>query len=90
MTYKINFLEQAKLDLDWLRKNDKPSYIKVFDMVREIIESPRTGLGKPERLKYFKDEVYSRRINQEDRLVYVIHQDLLEVDISSCRTHYDD
>lgn len=89
MTYKINFLENAQNDLDWFRKNDKNSYIKVFDMVREIISDPRIGTGKPERLKYFEQEVYSRRVNQKDRLIYTIYESIKEIDISSCRGHYN-
>ncbi len=58
--------------MDWFRKYDKQSYIKCFDLTRELIESHRSGQGKPERLKYFKNEVYSRRINLKDRLVYTI------------------
>jgi toxin YoeB len=88
MTYKVNILTQAKEDLDWLRKNDKSSYIKCFDLIRELIEEPRTGLGKPERLKHFEGEVYSRRINLKDRIVYTIYEDIKEIDISSCRYHY--
>jgi len=38
------------------------------------MEDPRSGTGKPERLKYFEREVYSGRLK--------------EVDISSCRGHY--
>lgn len=53
------------------------------------MESPRTGTGKPERLKYFSGEVYSRRINHTDRLVYTVMEEIKEIDISSCRTHYD-
>ena len=72
MTYKINILSNANKDLNWFRKNDKTSYIKLFDLIREIRIEPRDGTGKPERLKYFEQEVYSRRINQKDRLVYTI------------------
>ena len=90
MTYKLNFLEQAKQDLDWFRRNDKPSYIKCFDLVREISETPRDGTGKPERLKYLPGEVYSRRVNHNDRLVYSIIEKINEIDISSCRSHYGD
>ena len=89
MIYKINILENANEDLNFLRKNDKKSYIKVFDLVREIMIDPRNGIGKPERLKYFKKEVYSRRINHKDRLIYTIYEDIKEVDITSCRGHYD-
>jgi len=89
VTYKINILSHANKDLNWFRKNDKTSYIKLFDLIREIMIEPREGTGKPERLKYFEQEVYSRRINQKDRLVYTIYEGNKEVDISSCRGHYE-
>jgi toxin YoeB len=88
MTYKISVLPLADEDLDWFRINDRTSYHKCFDLVRDIMKNPRTGLGKPERLKYFEKEVYSRRINLKDRLIYTIHEDIKEIDISSFRGHY--
>ncbi len=88
MTYKINILKNANEDLDWLRKNDRKSYCKCFDLVRELMENSRGGTGKPERLKYFAKEVYSRRISQEDRLVYTTYEHTGEIDISSFRGHY--
>jgi Txe/YoeB family toxin of Txe-Axe toxin-antitoxin module len=41
-----------------------------------IIVEPRLGIGKPERLKYVlsKFEIYSRRINEKDRLIYLIDE----------------
>jgi len=87
--YKINILENANQDLNYLRRNDKTSYIKMFDLIREIMTAPREGTGKPERLKYFDKEVYSRRINQKDRLVYTIYEYNKEIDISSCIGHYE-
>ena len=89
MTYKINILSNANKDLNWFRKNDKTSYIKIFDLTRELIINPRKGTGKPERLKYFEQEVYSRRINHKDRLIYTIYEGDKEIDISSCRGHYE-
>ena len=88
-TYKIKILQNAADDLDWYRKNDKSAYIKSFDLIREIIINPRLGTGKPERLKYFEKEVYSRRINQKDRLIYTIYEEFKEIDVSSCRGHYE-
>ncbi|QTA85960.1 Txe/YoeB family addiction module toxin [Desulfonema magnum] len=88
MTYKINILKNANTDLDWLRKNDRKNYCKCFDLVREIMEHPREGTGKPERLKYFDKEVYSRRVSREDRLVYTIYEDMKEIGTSSFRRHY--
>lgn len=89
MTYKIYILENANNDLDWLRKNDKASYIKCFDLIREIMNDPRSGTGKPERLRYFDKEVYSRRVNHKDRIIYTIYESLKEIDVSSCRGHYE-
>lgn len=57
MTYKILILKKANKDLDHFRKNDKRSYLKCFDLVRDTSKHPREGLGKPERLKYFNQEV---------------------------------
>jgi len=87
--YKVTILKKAQSDLEWFRKNDKNSYIKCFDLVREIIAHPRKGKGRPERLKYFEKEVYSRRINHKDRLIYTIYEELGEIDITSFRGHYD-
>ncbi|MFO7970569.1 MAG: Txe/YoeB family addiction module toxin [Desulfobacterales bacterium] len=87
--YKINILKKAQSDLDWFRRNDKNSYIKSFDLVRELMINPREGTGKPERLKYFEKEVYSRRINHKDRLIYTIYESLKEIDITSFRGHYE-
>jgi toxin YoeB len=89
VTYKINILENANEDLNHLRRNDKTSYIKVFDLIREMMTDPRSGTGKPERLKYFEKEVFSRRINHKDRLVYTIYEELKVVDISSAVGHYE-
>jgi toxin YoeB len=88
VTYRINILKNASDDLNWLRRNDKSSYVKCFDLVRELMISPREGTGKPERLKYFEKEVYSRRVNHKDRLVYTIYEAEREIDISSFRGHY--
>lgn len=88
MMYKILIHQNAHEDLQWFRKNDKNSYIKSFDLLREISVNPREGTGKPERLKYFENEVYSRRVNQKDRIVYTIYEHVGEIDITSCRGHY--
>ena len=87
--HKIIIIKKNQYDLTWFRRNDKISYIKCFDLVRETTENPRTGTGKPERLKYFEKEVYSRRVNHKDRMIYTIYEALREIDISSFRGHYE-
>ena len=89
MTYKISILAKAEDDLAWFRKNDKNSYVKCFDLVRAIADEQREGIGKPERLKYFEGKVFSRRVSQEDRMVYTIYEKEEEIDISSFKGHYE-
>ena len=89
MTYKISILKNAEDDLAWFRKNDRNSDLKCFDLIRNVSVSPHEGIGKPERLKYFEKEVYSRPLNHFDRIIYTIYENLNEIDISSCRGHYD-
>ncbi len=87
--YKILIFPLAEEDLAYLKKNDKNSYIKCFDILRAMAQEPRTGIRKPERLKYFEKEVYSRRLNHKDRIIYTIYEKEKEIDVSSCRGHYD-
>ena len=87
--YKVVLLKKAQSDLDWFQKNDKSSYLKCFDLVRDLMSKPREGKGKPERLKYFEKEVYSRRVTHKDRLIYTIYEEFEEIDITSFRGHYE-
>ena len=87
--YKVTLLKKAQSDLDWFRRNDKNSDIKSFDLVTELMVKPSEGTGKPERLKYFEKEVYSRRVNHKDRLIYTIYEEFEEIDITSFRGHYE-
>ena len=89
MTWKILILPKAEEDLGWFRRNHRPHYVKCFDLIREISRDPRKGTGKPERLKYFDREVWSRRVSHEHRLVYVIYVKEELVEIVSCKSHYE-
>jgi toxin YoeB len=55
----------------WLKHNQKKSS-KIKLICQSIQSSPKEGLGKPERLKHLNENVWSRRIDQEHRLVYQI------------------
>ena len=89
MTYRINILKNADKDLEWFRKKDRKNYLKCFDLVRDLMKNPREGLGKPEGLKHFDKEVYSRRVNLVDRMIYTIYEDKKEIDVTSFRGHYE-
>jgi toxin YoeB len=61
---------------------------RIIRLIAETTRTPRTGTGKPERLKHLGGEVWSRRITEKDRLVYDIHSEVIT--IIACRFHYDD
>jgi toxin YoeB len=91
MIYSVKFTDEALEQLSDLRRGDRNAYVKCFDIVLAIAQDPRNGIAKPERLKGFGEkEVFSRRINDKDRLVYVIFEDKQKVEIISCNGHYED
>jgi toxin YoeB len=69
----------------WVDTNRKAA-LRVLDLMDAVLRDPYTGLGKPEHLKYFGGNVWSRRINDADRLVYEVFQDRIE--FLQARYHY--
>jgi toxin YoeB len=51
------------------------------------MSDPFTGIGKPEPLKYMEENIWSRRIDLEHRLVYVVNNE--QIVFLSCRYHYE-
>jgi toxin YoeB len=85
---KLSITSGALEDLQaWSTINPK-MLPKSIRLIGETTRSPRTGTGKPERLKHLGGEVWSRRITEKDRLVYDIQSDVIT--IIACRFHYDD
>ena len=83
----ITFSENAWEDYTYWQSIDKKNVKKINSLIKDIIRNPFDGIGKPEALKYDLSGYWSRRINQEHRLVYqVVNKELL---IYSCRFHYD-
>jgi toxin YoeB len=85
---KLSTASGALDDLE-ARSTTNPKVLsRVIRLIAETTRSPRTGSGKPERLKHLGGEVWSRRITEKDRLVYDIQSDMITV--IACRFHYDD
>jgi toxin YoeB len=85
---KLSVTSGALEDLEaWSTTNSKV-LSKIIRLIAETTRTPRTGTGKPERLKHLDGEVWSRRITEKDRLVYDIQSDTIV--IIACRFHYDD
>lgn len=71
---------------DWAQL-DKKLYRKIVALLKDIDRSPFAGLGKPEPLKHDLSGFWSRRINDEHRLVYAVTEN--EILIAACKYHYD-
>lgn len=87
MSRKIVFEASAFEDFNAWDKLDKKIYRKIVELIKDIERSPFSGLGKPEPLKYKLSGFWSRRINDEHRLVYKVTD--TEVVIISCKYHYN-
>lgn len=84
---RIVFSENAWKDyLSW-QSEDKKILKKINELIKDISRTPLQGLGKPEPLKHNLSGFWSRRINQDHRIVYQIYHD--DILIYSCRFHYD-
>ena len=60
--------------------------MRVFDLVEAVMRDPFSGIGKPEPLKYLGSGVWSRRLTEEHRVVYMVSED--RVDFLQARYHY--
>ena len=86
---ELKFTPDAKKDLEWWKQHgDVASKRKIQQLLAEMEEHPRTGTGKPELLSGDLRGVWSRRINQEHRILYEINDKVLVVLVLSMRYHY--
>lgn len=89
--YEIVFSQTSLKTLKELKRKDAKRFKKIQDIIEEIAISPKSGKGKPEPLKHYGDrDVWSRRVNQKERIVYEIHEKQLVIDIITVGGHYGD
>lgn len=84
LVFDIRFLE----DLTYWVENDRKVALRLLSLVEEISRSPFLGTGKPERLKYQDGNVWSRRLTEKDRIVYLVTSTRIE--FLQGRYHYSD
>jgi toxin YoeB len=80
------FQRQCREDLAHWVQQDRKIALRIFTLIEDTMRHPFTGLGKPEPLKHLPGNVWSRRITQEDRLVYRVYEN--KVDFLQARYHY--
>ncbi|WP_421846252.1 Txe/YoeB family addiction module toxin [Novosphingobium sp.] len=83
---KLIFSEQAWEDYCYWQDQDRKLVQRINGLIKECLRTPFNGTGKPEPLRGALSGWWSRRINQEHRLVYRPTEDGLL--IAQCRYHY--
>ncbi len=87
MSYSLDFSEKTQRDIESHKKaGNKVLLKKLLVLLNEIAEHPFSGEGKPEQLKHSLSGAWSRRINQEHRLVYEVQEE--RILILSAKGHY--
>lgn len=81
------FHPEFREDLRYWVETERKTALRIFTLIEAIMRDPFTGPGKPEPLKYLGAGIWSRRITQEHRLVYVVGQ--TQIDFLQARYHYE-
>jgi toxin YoeB len=70
----------------WWLANDRKTLVRINKLLDDSLRNPRSGIGKPEQLRGFSEEIWSRRITLEHRLVYRVTPE--SVIVMACKHHY--
>ena len=73
-------------DLAWWIQQDRNKALRIVNLIKDVQRDPFRGIGKPEPLKHVLKGCWSRRIDQEHRLVYQVTEN--KIRILACRFHY--
>jgi len=82
----LEFDPSAFEDLSWWIKEDRKTALRIMNLIKEVQRDPFAGTGKPEPLKHELAGCWSRRIDQQHRLVYEVKEERIR--ILACRYHY--
>ncbi|TAE24580.1 MAG: Txe/YoeB family addiction module toxin [Cytophagales bacterium] len=83
---KLIVEQAAQEDLFFWARTDPKLLRKILQLIEDAQKNPFSGLGKPEALKHDLKGLWSRRISDEHRLVYMVNDEALF--ILQCRWHY--
>jgi len=82
----IQFTQNALDELNEFKSINYKLVFKILDLITDIQNDPFKGMGKPEALKGNYSGYWSRRINEEHRLIYKIEND--KIIVYKCKGHY--
>ena len=84
---KLTFSSKAWANYLYWQKTDQSMIIRINRLIKDIQREPYTGIGKPEPLKHGLSGYWSRRINDEHRIVNKVEGD--QIFIAQLRYHYE-
>jgi toxin YoeB len=82
----LTFTDESWNDYVYWQTQDKKTFRRINDLIKDAQRDPFAGIGKPEALKHALSGFWSRRIDETNRLVYQVRDE--ELVIISCRYHY--
>ncbi|MBU3658253.1 MAG: Txe/YoeB family addiction module toxin [Flavobacteriales bacterium] len=89
--FRVEIKIEAQKDLKrHFKSGDKATIKRIEVILKELEIHPFVGTGQPEPLKYELTGKWSRRLNQKDRIIYEVHEDIVTVDVLSAMGHYSD
>ncbi len=80
------FQDEFREDLEFWVQTDRRIALRLLKLVEAVMRDPFRGIGKPEPIKHLGANIWSRRITQEHRLVYLVRDD--RIDFLMGRYHY--
>jgi toxin YoeB len=83
---KLVFTRQGWQDYLYWQSNDRTLVKRINRLIEDVLGSPFAGIGKPGPLRHTGPDVWSRRITEEHRLMYLVQDDA--VTIVQARFHY--
>ncbi len=84
---RIVFSARGWDDYLWWQQQDRKLLKRINQLIQDISRNGNEGIGKPEPLKHGFQGYWSRRVNDEHRLVYKVVEN--EIRIAACRYHYE-
>ena len=87
MLSRLVWTNTAWSDYMYWQGQDKKTLKRINALIKDALRSPEDGIGKPEVLRENLSGFWSRRIDDVNRLVYVVEKDQLV--IIACRYHYE-
>jgi toxin YoeB len=82
----LTFTPSAWDDYQWFVQHDRKLAKRINQIIQDVLRAPFEGIGKPEPLKGELSGYWSRRVNDEHRLVYAVKENA--VIFVACRYHY--